>query len=188
MIINEFTMDLQRPGATPRVYAVQGDKDTRGFRLQLSQGGAAYEPAQDSTVVVRYRRPDGTGGNYDTLADNSRAGWVGGSTVTAYLAPEVLLVPGPVRVSVGLIQGETEINTFVVTVDVQANPGLEAQGGGYLKIAGSVADAGWEPGMYLGTDAAGKVVAMEAPVIFGTTDLIPGVSALPTGVLYVVYE
>lgn len=165
MIIANVTMDLTGCG-TPRVYAVQGDKNTRGIRMWLYQNGQPYDPGA-ATVVVRYCRPDGCGGSYDALEDGGKAGFVGDNAVTVYLAPAVLSVPGPVRLAVGLMVGETEINTFTVIVDVEANPGLVPTAEGYYKVLGSLP---------------------ETAITFGTEDLVAGVSPLPVGTLYFVYE
>lgn len=165
MIITDVTMDMTGC-ATPRVYAVQGDKNSRGIRLRLYQSGVPYDPGA-ATVVVRYCRADGSGGSYDTMEDGSKAGYVGVNAVTAYLAPAVLSVPGPVRVSVGLILEEQEINTFSVIVDVEANPGLVVTAEGYYKVLGSLP---------------------ETAITYGTADLTAGTSPLATGSLYLVYE
>lgn len=191
VVSNTIKMDLKNKstfGAPPQIKVMQNDRYSRKIVFELFDGGNEWTVPSGVSAYVRYQRADGTGGNYDKLNDGSDACKCVGNTVTVTLAPEVLLFPGRAKVCVGIVKDDVEINTFVANIDVQENPGIVAHSGGYLKLAGTVADAGWEANKYLGTDAAGKVVAMAAPVIFGTTDLTPGVSALPTGVLYVVYE
>ena len=111
------------------------------------------------TAQIFFSKPDGTGGAYDKLPDGSAAYANSGNEITVKLAPQVCTVPGDVRLAVALIDGDETLHTFVITLKVHKKPGLQAVSENYFKIAGSVADAGWDANMYLGTDDTGKVVS-----------------------------
>lgn len=166
VITNEIETDLARRRVIPVVNAVQNDKYSRDIRFLLYNNGDAWEP-EGASAIVRYCRADGSGGSYDLMPDGTAACEILGNTVTARLAPAVLSVPGPVRLAVGLMVGETEINTFTVIVDVEANPGLVPTAEGYYKVLGSLP---------------------ETAITYGTADLTAGTSPLATGSLYLVYE
>ena len=119
IITHKIKMDLQDPGYMPRVNAVQDDQYSRNLELTLSSGGEAWTITEDVTVLVRYCKPDGTGGEYNTLPDGTTAWTAEGNVLTIALAPQVLTVPGMVTLSASLISGETQISTFTVSVNVK---------------------------------------------------------------------
>lgn len=187
IVTSKISMDLYRRGVTPRVDTVQDDKYSRNVEIALYAGGVALEMPEDTTALVRFAKPDSTGGTYDALPDGTAACSIGGNVVTVALAPQVCTTPGIVRLVVALISGDTQLHTFLFNVDVQPNPGLQVTSEGYYKVTGALADSGWEPNTYLGTDEDGNVVALPA-YSYGTEDLTAGASALATGKLYLVYE
>ena len=154
-------MDLDQKQNTGRVDVVQGDKYSRNIEFTFMYNGSAWQIPDGTTAIVRYKKPDATGGNYDTLPDGSTAYQINGNVLTVALAPQVCTVPGQVQLSVGLINGNAEINTFSVNIIVQPNPGAEYQSEDYIRLSGYVPNSGWSPNMYLGTDASGNVVAKE---------------------------
>lgn len=161
-VTKKIRIDLANQGGLDflsTIHAVQGDAYSRLVAFELYNGGAKYTPPEGTTAIVRYRREDGTRGNYDVLPDGSSAYTINGNMLTVALAPQLCIVPGLVQLAVGLISGNAEINTFSVRVVVQPNPGITYQSESHLKLAGTVADSGWEPNMYLGTDADGNVTA-----------------------------
>lgn len=155
-------MDLAKRGPTPSISVVQDDKYSRKVAIPLFSNGTQAD-LTGLSVLVRYRKPDGTGGSYDTLPDDSAAGTISGNTVTVALAPQVCTVPGTVKLTACLISGEQQLHTFAVDVNVQANPGLQVTSENYYRVTGALADSGWTPNMYLATDADGNVVTVEAP-------------------------
>lgn len=168
-------MDLTHKQNTSRVDVVQDDKYSRDIEFTLTENGVAWQIPDGTTAVVRYKKPDGTGGNYDTLPDGSTAYQISGNVLTVALAPQVCTVQGTVQLSVGLIQGSAEINTFTVNIAVQPNPGATYQSEDYIKLSGAVPNSGWTPNMYLGTDAQGNVVAKEGTSGGGSTSGKDGV-------------
>lgn len=171
IVTQKIEMDLAHRWITPAVSVMQDDKYSRDLEFTLAQNGQAWAVPEGATAVIRYRKPDGTGGNYDLMPDGSAAYTIAGNSVTVKLAPQVLTVPGAVKLTVGLIQGESQLHTFTVEILVQANPGLQVTSENYFKVAGALADSGWEPNMYLGTDENGNVVAKAAPAGGGGTGM-----------------
>lgn len=183
MITHKLKMDFARRGPTQTVSVVQDDKYSRNLEFTLMENGEAWNRPETLSVVVRYRKPDGTGGSYDTLPDGTAASSVVGNVATVALAPQVCTVPGTVRLVVALVSGTTELHTFMVNIDVQANPGLQVTSDNYFKVTGALAKSGWPPNMYLGTDADGNVITVEAPTGGGASveevlDAIPQATAV----------
>ena len=159
-------MDLMNKstfGAPPKIKVVQNDIYSRNIVFTLFDGGKEWNVPNEAETVVRFVRRDGTGGNYSQMPNGENACTYTANELTVGLAPSVTIAPGPVQVGVGIIADGKEINTFSVMVDVEPNPGLEATSEGYYKVIGSLADSGWTPNKYLGTDANGNVVTKDAP-------------------------
>lgn len=115
---SKLTMDLNRCATVPVIHAVQDDRYSRNIELTLLADGAAWQIPESLAVRIRYSKPDGTGGDYDTLPDGSCAWSVKGNVLTLALAPQVLTVPGPVRLAVILTREHVKISTFAVIVKV----------------------------------------------------------------------
>lgn len=160
-IIHKFEIDMQTSVLMEPIWAVQGDANSRVLEITLVDGGAAVDAA-GCTGIVRYRRVDGNGGNYDTASDGTSAVSFAGNVATVQIAPEVLAVPGVAQVAVAIVAGTSMLHTFVFQIDVQKNPGMNVTASGGFYLAGTLPDSGWEPEMYLGTDKDGKVVAKAA--------------------------
>lgn len=118
-------MDLAILGTTQWVNVVQDDQYSRNVEFTLTQNGAAWPIPDDATAVIRYKKPDGTGGNYDLLPDGTEAYRIDGNVLTVALAPQVCTAPGLVLLAVGLYHGAAEINTFSVNIAVHPNPGID---------------------------------------------------------------
>lgn len=115
---SKLTMDLNRCATAPVIHAVQDDRYSRNIELTLLADGAAWPIPESIAVRIRYSKPDGTGGDYDTLPDGSCAWSVKGNVLTLTLAPQALTVPGPVRLAVILTREHVKISTFAVIVKV----------------------------------------------------------------------
>ena len=161
--------DLTMRGPVSVISAAQGDQYSRNIEIALYQNGEEFIIPEKTTAIISFKKKDGTGGNYDTLPNNEAAYIIDGNIVTVKLAPQVLTCPGRVELSVGLVDGETKIYTFLLYIDVQPNPGLKAISGNYYQVIGGIAGYGWEPEKYLGTDKDGNVVAVDAPKSGGAT-------------------
>lgn len=169
IVTSRVKIDILTPENPPVVHVVQDDKYSRNLELTLFKGGVVCLLSSDIAAVVKFSKPDGTGGTYDKLPDGTDACSISGNAVTIALAPQVCTVPGVVRLSVGLVDGDTILHTFPVRIDVVANPALQTSSQNYYKISGALADSGWTPNKYLGTDADGNVVVKDAPAGSGAT-------------------
>lgn len=162
IITHKIEMDMQRRPPRPAVNVVQDDKYSRNLEFTLTSGGASWEPPSNAAVFVSYRKPDGTGGEYNALPDGSVAGSIAGNVVTVALAPQVCTVPGVVYLAVSLVSGKRELHTFVVEVCVQKKPGSDTmKSEDYFKAVGFLTDSGWTPNMVLGTDEQGNVIPVD---------------------------
>ena len=161
IITSKIQTDLVLCGETPVAQAVQDDKYSRNLEISLFSDGIPWEIPADAKAVVRYAKPDGTGGSYDTLPDGSAACSVSGNVITAALAPQVCTVSGLVRLAICLMQTEAEINTFAINLIVQRNPGIDTESEDYTNMTAYVKAFGWEPERYLSTDAEGWVVSVD---------------------------
>ena len=120
IITSKLKMDLTQHTAIPMIHAVQDDRYSRYLELSLFSAGAPWPVPEDASVRVRYSKSDGKGGEYDTLPDGSCAWSKAENVLTIALAPQVLTVPGPVRLSVVLLQGHRRLSTFTILVRVAA--------------------------------------------------------------------
>lgn len=174
MIKTQINMDLVRPEKTMLVRLVQKDKMSRSVQLRLFADGEEVMLPENCRVLVRYGKPDGTGGSYDTMPDGSSAWQIAGNAVTVKLAPQVCNVAGKVKLSVSLLEGEKELNCFAVYLDVQAGAEQEAESGNYVYLTGYLPQPGSaEVGQYVkvaGVDALGRVTAVET----ADAEAVPG--------------
>lgn len=154
-------MDWANRDRVQQIDVVQDDKYSRNLEIPLTVNGAPWMIPEGTEAVIRYRKADDTGGNYDTLPDGSGAYTISGNVLTVALAPQVCTASGLVSLAVGLIRGSAEINTFVISILVHPNPGAAYASEDYIRLSGAVANSGWKPNLYLGTDADGNVVARE---------------------------
>lgn len=174
IVTHEIKMDLTCPGVAARVEVMQADKYSRDLAVSLFSGGRPWYPGPETAAVVRYRKADGLGGTYDTLPDGTRAWAVRENVVTVAVAPQVCTAAGTVRLAVCLVRGERELHTFVIELNVRPNPGSEAVSEGYYNLRGYLPDWGWEPEKLLGTDAEGRVAAVEPVKVDATLTLRGG--------------
>lgn len=104
-----ISLDLQRPNYVT-VYAVQNDLATRWARCLITDGGAAWTPPSPCYVMLRYKRPDGVCGFYDTLEDEVTPAWtvnLDGSIDIAW-AQTALQVAGTEEFEINFYNGQAE--------------------------------------------------------------------------------
>lgn len=119
-------IDVNRPGIVPRLYAMQGEKNVRHVLFDLYEDGVAWEPGENVTAEVHFRRADGTGGSYSEPDEGGPAFSVLASIVGIPINEAVCAKAGPVALSVELSADGAVIATWPVTVMVEANPGCQA--------------------------------------------------------------
>lgn len=98
--ITPIILRMDSPNTLQRVYAKQNDKLSRYIVASLACGAAAWTPPEGVAGAVRYKKPDGTAGFYDTAEDGTDAIALSGATVKMYLAEQVLTVPGEVAMEI----------------------------------------------------------------------------------------
>lgn len=77
----------------------------------MYSGGVSWEIPADAVISMRYCKPDGTKGYYDTMPDGTIAGAANGSTVSMMLAPQMLTVPGSVSAQLELLRENQLLGT-----------------------------------------------------------------------------
>lgn len=125
-VINKIDIHLDDYQIIPEIVVMQCDVNSRVLELSLYSGGEPWNLPSGAKLYVSYRKPDGTGGFYDTLHDRTAALSLNGNTITAIMAQQVLTVPGKVQVSVSAQASSCTIATFSVQLNVKPNPGIGA--------------------------------------------------------------
>lgn len=127
--VQTINLDISLRDPTPRVVAKQGDAGSRKIMIKLYDNGIPANinnqiapSGTEQKGVVRFCKPDGTGGIYDKTEDNLPACILGGDNITVRLAEQMLTRPGDVVADVAIICGNTVISTFNFVVHVQAAP------------------------------------------------------------------
>lgn len=100
-IIQKVDLNLSFRGIPPKISMVQGDSNTRIIQAQLWDGANPYTIPTGSAVMVRFRKPDGTGGLYDKT-EGGQSVTVSGNTVTVPVATQMLTVSGVVMAEVDI--------------------------------------------------------------------------------------
>lgn len=170
-------VDLLDPGAPQIIHAVQDDINTRKIAFNIYAGGAQWAVPDGTLVTVRYKKPDGTAGFYDTLPDGSTpAATIDGNVVTVALVPQAFTVRGNVPVQIKLYDSEgTSIATFAVVMHVSVNVVSDAEivSSDYYsvltkQISDALAAAEGIPGQVSAAQAAAKQAASSASAAAGS--------------------
>lgn len=159
IITHKLKLDLQEPGNLPRIHAVQDDRYGRNLEISLYSGPEPWQIPSGATAIIRYRKCDGTGGEYNLLPDGTAAWCAEGNVLTVALAPQVTTVPGMVSLSVTLVEGDSQITTFAMGLHVKPGvKGVLAESEDYFRLvtlgtvetlpAGSAARAELLPGVH----------------------------------------
>lgn len=100
-IIQKVDLNLSFRGIPPKISMVQGDSNTRIIQAQLWDGANPYTIPTGSAVMMRFRKPDGTGGLYDKT-EGGQSVTVSGGTVAVPVATQMLTVAGVVMAEVDI--------------------------------------------------------------------------------------
>ena len=125
IVTHKIEMDFlskKENAAIPQIRVVQGDCNSRMLELTLFADQVAWTIPGGVSVQMRYRKPDGTGGIYDTMPDGAQAWNINGNTVSVLLAPQMLAVAGIVRSQVALILNGNFLAAFEVRIAVEEDP------------------------------------------------------------------
>ena len=117
-----LTLDLQAPNLAVVASAKQNDTRGRQIAATLRDGSATFD-ATGLLCVIRYAKPDGTVGFYDTLEDNTTPAYsIDGNVVTFTLAEQMLTVAGAVYVDLNFYAATGEkLTAFTFTLNVEAS-------------------------------------------------------------------
>lgn len=120
VLTTKIVIDMRDKYVNTIIDAVQYDKNSRIVEATLLSGGTALSIPTDSTYKVNFRRSDGASGSYDKLSDGSAAVQRSGSNVLKIGIHELVTnVSGKSLISVSIMDGTSEINTFSFIVNVQ---------------------------------------------------------------------
>lgn len=120
--LTNITLDLQRPNVVVTADAKQNDRMARMIAAQLKDGSAEWPVPGDASAFIRYAKPDGTGGFYDTMEDDTTPAYtVSGSVITFILCEQMLTVPGNVFVEINFYTGTEKLTSFCFLLRVQAS-------------------------------------------------------------------
>ena len=125
-VVHEINLDFVNRGLRQQIYVVQGDSDTRELQISLHELGKKWTVPEGISVLLRYKKMDGTGGMYDTMPDGTMAWRKSGNVIRWRLAPQVLSCPGQVDCQLVLMQGDACLSTFVFGIVVDHDPAYDA--------------------------------------------------------------
>lgn len=119
-----INLNLQLPNYSVAVYAVQGDTMSREIEADLFDGQTPFTPPAGALGTVRYYKPDGTSGFYDTLEDEETVAVTWDDNVaTIRLAEQTVTVPGEVLVQLSFYSADAErLSAFTFRLFVEKNP------------------------------------------------------------------
>ncbi len=140
-ITHKVTMDMAKKQAPAILDVVQGDS-ARALQMELLENGAPWEIPENVSVIVRYAKPDGTGGTYDTLPDGAAAWSARGNTLILALAPQLCSISGAVTVQICLVTGQMQISTFAFVLRVLAEVTGEEASEDYTNLSKWLAEFG----------------------------------------------
>lgn len=116
-IVKRISVDFNQKGSAPVVDVVQGD-NARFLELELLQNDVPWALPSAVAVLVRYLKPDGTGGVYDTLPDGTCAWSIAGNVIKIAFTEQLCAVSGAVMMQIVVMQGEKQISTFPIVLRV----------------------------------------------------------------------
>ena len=127
----EVRLNLSADGIPPRLFMPQGDANSRTIIATLWDGAAPYNVPASAAVMVRFRKPDGTGGLYDAT-EAGMAVTASGNTVTAPVATQMLAVAGVVQAEIDIYgtgsgKAADRLATFSFAVEVAPSVYPDAQ-------------------------------------------------------------
>lgn len=118
-------------GVPPTLHMVQGDTNSRAIFASLWAGAEPYNVPAGASVMLRFRKPDGTGGMYSETETQQSITWAENS-VTIPVAAQVLTAEGAVLAQVDVYAGESDssaerLASFAFVIQVQPDVYPDAQ-------------------------------------------------------------
>lgn len=135
-------------GVPPTLHMVQGDTNSRAISASLWAGAEPYSVPAGASVMLRFKKPDGTGGMYSETETQQPITWAENS-VTIPVAAQVLTAEGAVLAQVDVYAGESDSSAerlasfaFVILVQPDVYPDAQIISSDYYNIlAGDIASA-----------------------------------------------
>ena len=119
-LTTKIRMDLEKPGSTPIIHGVQSDSCIKRLEIALYRDRMPCVLSENFRVLVRYRKPNKMGGEYDTLPDGTSAWNIWGNRVTLSLVPQLFTTPGTVSLTVTLIGDGGQFSLYPILLFVQS--------------------------------------------------------------------
>ena len=167
-ITHRLKMNLEGGDILQRLEMPLGDASTRKIELLLYENQKIWIIPEDIAVVIRYKKPDGTMGEYDTLPDGSAAWSALDNMLTLTLAPQVLSTAGNVVLYAAVYQEDKVLQTFAMEIFVKAPFGgskaIVSQDYSYMTnvLRGPLMARGGQILAVGATDLYGRVTELEA--------------------------
>lgn len=121
-VTSQITVDLLHPNVATLVYAKQSDQQSRFISATLLEGSQPWTPPTGALAAVRYRKPDGTIGWYDTTENKAAAVTMSGNVATIQLAAQALTVSGDVYIELEFYtQSAEKLSSFAWILAVEAS-------------------------------------------------------------------
>lgn len=147
-IKHSIGLNLSADAIPGRLHMVRGDANSRTIVATLWDGAQLYSIPAEAAVMVRFRKPDGTGGLYDATESGSKVSYAG-SIVTAPVATQMLAVAGDVFAEIDIFGSSSgaaaeRLATFRFVVEVAPCVLPDAQiisSDYYNVLAADIADA-----------------------------------------------
>lgn len=127
-------------GVPPTLHMVQGDTNSRAISASLWAGAEPYNVPAGASVMLRFKKPDGTGGLYSETETQQSITWAENS-VTIPVAAQVLTAEGAVLAQVDVYAGESDSSAerlasfaFVILVQPDVYPDAQIISSDYYNI------------------------------------------------------
>lgn len=136
-VTSQITVDLLHPNVATLVYAKQTDQQSRFISATLLEGSQPWTPPTGALIAVRYRKPDGTIGWYDTTENKAKAVTMSGNVATIQLTAQALAVSGDVYIELEFYtQSAEKLSSFawVLAVEASAVSDGEIESSDYFNI------------------------------------------------------
>ena len=131
---------MLHPNVATLVYAKQTDQQSRFISATLLEGSQPWTPPTGALAAVRYRKPDGTVGWYDTTEDKANAVAISGNVATIQLTAQSLAVSGNVYIELEFYtQTAEKLSTFawILAVEASAVSDDEIESSDYFNVLAS---------------------------------------------------
>ncbi len=118
IIKNKLSMDMVEYNPVTIIRATQNDRYSRELEITLLENKNPWVIPKNAAVVIRYNKPDGTYGEYDSLPDGACAWTAAENVLSVTLVPQIFTTAGAVSLTVTLMQEDFQISTFNILIHV----------------------------------------------------------------------